>query len=630
MEKNKRKVSSRDSASRATASDTPYELGLEQNRFKLTKLDYILAPLVALLTAVWTFRYFGTAINWDDLLYMDLALRTVPDAHVMNRYGHIYFLKFFLFLTGDSIISGKLWWCFVYLGTGVLVYWCGKLLAPKRGWFVGIVAAAFFYIQSLFAKEFGSPLADFTIMFMVMLGVFVYLAFPVHNQKHRFWILMVLGFIFFWAMKSKETAVCMAVLFLGLGEDAPGVRSFKRFAKDIGWVFVGGLSGCLILMVLDLVFMGDILFSVQWTDIKEVVRSNAFNPPPDELRPLTRNREVMSWYAGIAKKPLLVTLFVPFILYLLVGFKSIVREYNFKEKMVWLIPLGLLLFLTYARGRFWVLDRYYAPAIPLVCVWAAQFFWFDVSESLWPKKDGQAIPGWLVAAGLFFLAFLLVCLFMSFVPRLADYYNFMRYDALRIYFRTNENVFYAVGIVPSVVSVILAMGTLFKRRGLGVMFVSFLCLFLVIYQPIIGNYDRMKASAQKSIGRFEPYKVFGDEIKFNDKMKILVSETVHRSSWMLGNNLSRQRWIFNIFFNQKLSDNNFIYATLAEGEKKDIFKDIRQTVLNGGYDYGFVTEWDINGMTAEQLKQLRSDYVIRKKVFERYNRPIQIIFLKKK
>ncbi|MHC4602253.1 MAG: hypothetical protein ACYS6W_02860 [Planctomycetota bacterium] len=618
MRKNRRRVSDKSPVRRVRGSAARDELALGQDRFKLTKLDYILAPLIGLFASLFTFPHVGTAINWDDLLYMNMSMNTAYETwqpYVVNRYGHIYLLKFFFFITGDCITAGRVYWCFMFFFTGVLVYWCSRILAGKKGCLVGIIAAVLFLVQPLFVvREWGCVLADFSAMLWVMLGAFVYLAFPVNTQQHRRWILMALGFIFFWGMKSKETSICMVVLFLGLGEDETGAHSIGRFFRDIVWVCLGGLAGCVILVILDGVFLGDAFFSIRLSRWKELLSSSLVRPP-DDLSYLARTREVMSWYAGIAKERWLVVLFGPFVLYLLIGWKSVSREFKLREKMVWLVPIVLLLFLTYIRSTFWVLPRYFSPAIPLICVWGAQFFWFDVSGAVSIGKNHQTIPKMLVAAGLIILAFLVVYVLMSFMPEVSGYYKFMRYDILKARFKTSENVFYAVGIVPLVVTILLVLGTFFKKRGLTVLFISFTCLFLLVWHPFRSNFSGMKATVERSKWRFLPYEVFKDEFQFDKDIKVLVSKDVFERSWMLGNYAFRHCWMFNIFFNQKYTDDNFIHGT-------------QEDILKGGYTYGFITAWEWEEIGKKHnVDHLKKNYTMR---LENVGGRIPIILLKRR
>jgi len=409
---------------------------------------------------------------------------------------------------------------------------------------------------------------------------------------------MALGLIFFWAMKSKETSICMIVLFLGLGREESGVFSIRRFARDIGWACLGGLAGCAMLMILEGAFLGDAFYSIRPSTFVGSV-DHYVNRPPDTLSRLAKTREVMSWYVGMGKHEWLVALFAPFVLYLMIGWKSVSRQFNLREKMVWLIPLFLMMFLTYARSVFWVLPRYFSPAIPLVCVWAAQFFWFDVSGTVSAGKTNRAIPRVVAAAGLILSAFLVVYVLMSFMPGVSAYYKFMRWDVLRVRFKTSENIFYALGIVPLVVTILLVAGTFFRKRGLTVLFISFTCLFLLVWQPLRFDFSEngMEATAQKSEWRFLPYKVFKDQFQFDKDIKVLISEDVHNRSWMLGNRDYRQCWMFNIFFNQKYTDEHFIQGTWED-------------ILKGDYTYGIMTWREWEGIRKKHnVEHLLRDYV---------------------
>ena len=74
MAKNKKTSGKSSPVHKATISNPGADAILEQERFRLTLFDYIVAPAIALFAAVWVFRYIGTTINWDDLLYMNMNI----------------------------------------------------------------------------------------------------------------------------------------------------------------------------------------------------------------------------------------------------------------------------------------------------------------------------------------------------------------------------------------------------------------------------------------------------------------------------------------------------------------------------------------------------------------------------
>lgn len=593
MNKNKSGGSGNNSRQKSPSSALQANNALEQERFRLTWLDYIIAGVVALGAGLWVFRYVGTSVNWDDLFYMNLSQYTTPQAWVLNRYGHIYLQKLFFWFAGDSILGGRVYWCFLFFGTCVLVYWCARMLAGKGGYIIGIIATLLFAAQPLFTRYVGCTLADFTVMFMIMLGTFVYLAFLDNKGKHRHLVIAILGFIFFWTMKSKETGLCMAVLFFGLGGDTTGHWHIRRFVKDMGWICVGIFAGHVLLMVLDLAFMGDILFSVRPSNVRELFAHN--------LKEFKTSWPIMTWYTYLSLQPLLA----PALLYLLIGCKRNQMGFSRDKMILWLIPLGMLFLIQVIavfRGHYHVDSRYFAAAIPGICVWAAQFFRFRLSGSLSFKKNRYSIARAPVALMLIVVAFIIVCVFM---PKTADIAQSTRVKT--------SGQFYTNVIMPLSTTVLLIVASISRKRGLGALFLSSLCLLFILYSPLESNLTSLKQRtvAQKSEWRFEPYRVFADQLSFDKDVKILVSKDVHKRSWMLGRDVRSHCWMFNVFFNQESDYEQFIDGTWED-------------ILKGDYTYAILTWRDWKGIGEKHsIENLKKDYTAK------IDKRTQLILLKK-
>ncbi|MHC3130103.1 MAG: hypothetical protein IBV52_08535 [Candidatus Bathyarchaeota archaeon] len=604
---------------KAVSSVFQAEPVLKQDQFKLTRFDYIAAPLLAFGVGLWVFSHIWTAINWDDLLYMSLSQHTVPQAWILNRYGHIYLQKFFFWIAGDAINGGRVFWCFLFSGTCVLTYWCARILAGKKGYIIGVIAVLFLGMQHVFGKDPGCSLPDFTIMFLVVLATFVYLAFLNRRSKYRHLLIVLLGLIFFWAVKSKESGICLAVLFFGLGEDETGVRNIKLFVKDIGWVLVGMLAGCALLMLLDLSFMGDALFSIRPSNIKMMLGGNIHSPSARA----NVERISMSWYTFLTTRPI----FVPFLLYLLVGRRSPIRDFSIREKMPWLFPLVLIVFIWWVRCAFYIIPRYFTPAIPIVSIWAAQFFRFELRGAPLSWKGGPRIPR--LAAGIFLVlvSFIIGLMFLPKIPGLVEYYKLdgpvMGFHNLKYNKLDSEQVFYILVIIPLVVTVLLIVGTMSKKRGLAALFFSSVCLFVLVFPALGHNITLLKQRtvAQKSEWRFEPYRVFEDELQFEKGARILVSKEMHTRSWMLGRNAKAHCHMFNIFYNQ-----NFDYEQFVDGSWEDILK--------GDYAYAFLTVLDWKGISEKHnVAHLLRDYELKtdeRAVYRTRSGPMQLILLKRR
>jgi len=593
MKKNKRKLSGKGLAQKPTVSEADAVPELEQGRFKLTWPDYFAAPVIAVLAAVWAFSYLGTSIEWDDLFYMNVSQYTTKQAWVLNRYGHIYLQKFFFWLAGDALTGTKVYWSFLFFSTCVLVYWCARFLAGKGGWLIGILAVLLLSSHELFVYYAGCTFSDFTVMFLVTLATFIYLYIGLRTKSHRNAVLIILGFIFFWATKSKESGICLIVLLIGIlmrPESGSGARHFWR---DIGWICIGALGGFIILMILDAIFLKDPIFSIRPSNIKELLK---FNYRGAYHRNVDRS---MSWYTYISTKPFFACL----LLYFLTGCGVSKRKFSTREKIAWILPIILVMFISYVRGCFHVIWRYFTPAIPGMCIWAAQFFKFDVGGYLAGKKGNHGIPRRAIAFALVLAAFIIVYSSTSYVDRLVNFFQLK-----------GPNIFYTVAILPISATILVIVGGLSKKRGLIALFVSFVCLFFIIYHPLKTNLSflKKKVAAQKSEWRYEPYRIFADELRFDKDVKILVSKDIHKRSGMLGREVRAHCWTFNVFFNQKFSYDQFI-----DGGWEDILK--------GNYTYAFLTWRDWEGIRKEHnVEHLLKDYI------SKADKTTQILLLKRR
>ncbi len=566
------------------------ELRQTSERVKLTVAEWILAPVLSAVAAVWAFPYIGTAIGWDDLYYMDVSQHTTPQATILNRYVHIYIQKFFFWLAGNPMTGTRIYWCVQFFVTLTLVYWCARLLAGKKGWLIGLVGAAIFCSQSYFGKYSvgiysGCTDADLTVMMFLTAGIFVLLAFRPDISGHRHIIIMVLGLLFFAAMKSKETAICMAVLFLALGKDAAGVRNFNRFVKDTGWVFAGMAAGSVILMIFDGIILGDFLFSVRPANIHQLF---AFNFGQNQ--PITST----SWLAHLMQQPMAAA----FLFYLFVGskFNHHGSEQNMADRTklyIWSIPLLLLIFIIYTTmmQRLWpVVARYFAPAIPVICIFAAQFFRFDISGALSLGKSGVNIPKMPAAIIIVAAAFVIAC---SFTQKMGEIAVNLKIE--------NPHEFYVNYILPAAIAAVLIAAAVTRKRGLIALFICWLGLFMIICLPLTENIMMLKQRvvAQQSKMRYLPYSVFKDDIKIEKTMRILVSKSFYAQYKMLGRNYIPHCWMFNVFFNQKLDQSQFIDGTADD-------------ILKGGYDYGFVTQSDWQTINKKpEFETLMRNYTFR-------------------
>ena len=556
----------------------------------LGKSELIAIPMLGLALGVWLFHYVGTSVEWDDLMYMNFSQCTTPQAWVLNRYGHIYLQKLFMFLVGDALSGAKAYWCFLVMSTLVLIYFCARMITGKRGYLAGIIAISLFCTEQLVFYYAGCTLVDFALMFFVMLGSFIYLVFLTEQNRRREIYLVIFGLIFFWAVKTKEPGICLAIFFLALGEDSSGVKRIRQFCIDMSWVFLGMLCGCLMLMSLDFIFMGDGLFSVRPSSISGLLNFN--------VREISKDQRAMSLYAYIATKPL----FYIFLLYVLAGFGAARDKSPLSKKLLWALPLLLLFFVTYIRGRWHIIARYFLAATPLLCVWAGQFFDFKIFKMAAEQKRLD-VKKTVLNIGSVILAFVIACLVMSQVPSFVEKFKMQ-----------NPDVVYSVVILVLAVFIVLFTTGLLNKTSRWSLFLSFLSLFLFLCYPLGNNFNNLseRVTAKRSQWRYEPYRIFGDQLSFGEDVKVLVTNDVHVRSWFLGRERQSQCWMFNLYFNQKFNYDQFIHSRNLED------------VLKADYTYAFLTWRDWNSVREKfNIEELVDKYEIKS------NQSSRLVLLKK-
>ncbi|NJN98120.1 MAG: hypothetical protein HC875_30570 [Anaerolineales bacterium] len=214
--------------------------------------------------------------------------------------------------------------------TSFLVYVNAKLLTQQSNSLNGFTALLLFLSQPLVFSYVGATYADLTVMMMVTLGVAIYLI-AYRSTRYRAWLLLSLGVVLFMALKSKETSICLGILLLGLGF-VDGKFNSSQFFKDIGFVAAGIAVSIVIFMVLNHFILGEMWFGWRPSDFTTLL---SFNLRTNYARPES------SWYDYV----LTTSLLAPFFLYL-VNFARSVDNSPFSIKVIWLLPLVIILFLS--------------------------------------------------------------------------------------------------------------------------------------------------------------------------------------------------------------------------------------------------------------------------------------------
>lgn len=287
----------------------------------------------------------------------------------------------------------------------------------------------------------------------------------------------------------------------------------------------------------------------------------------------------------------------------------------------------LLVFLTFVCRGWYIVPRYFSPVIPILCIWAAQFFWFEFSGLPVHWRKYRNIPRSVVAFILVLAAFVIVCILIPKIPAMVEYYKLnepiVGFPNLKYQRLSGQQVFYMLVIIPSAFTGLLIVAAMSKKRGLVALFFSALCLFALALPPLASNISSLnrRLMAKKSEWRFEPCRVFADELRFDKDTKILVSKDVHERSWMLGRDAKANCHMLNIFFNGSLDYDQVVYGGADD-------------ILKGDYTYAFLTARDWKDISEKHnVEHLLRDYELktdRTAVYSTRSGPMRLILLKKR
>lgn len=524
----------------------------------LTLLELLLLIAGGFL-AVWLLleKAYFNARNWDVLLYLHTAMHPSQEAWILNRYIHIYIQRLFIYLADEPFQAAKLFWAFQVVVSGGLVYINAKLLSSKNTILNGLLAVLFFFSNRILYIYNGTPGVDFSVMLWVSVAITIYVIY-LKSKKRSYFLLVLLGMVQFFALKSKETGIIIFVLLLGtLFVDE---FSWKDSFKKIGYIFVGGISGVVVLMVLDGLILGDSLFALRPESWKTLV--NFTTSPKLEFRP------DYNWYRYIFESMMVV----PFIFILLgIKEKAFRERFALAERFIWLLPLALvaLLSLLIIRGSFYPSARYLLSFIPVVSILGAQYFQITENQN-WRF---YAIS---VALGLGIVLVLQTVIYPYAV-------------SLPMYWQ--PHTFHRIVIVSLALTAIFAL--IFFEEYLPIrgafLYLPFVLIILVF--PVLNIGYEIDFAADRARFVISPFAVFAEHLTFTETTDFYFSENLTDETSTLCRSDSSCRFMLNTYFNQQISLSAVTYSD-----------DLRH-LLEHQQTYAFITlnDWQSLGWDDDLL-----------------------------
>ncbi len=512
-------------------------------------------------------KFAGGPVNSDNLFYMDAGLNGLKSYHTLFYYFHIYFQRFFMEIASSPLAGAKLFWSFLISLTTLLIYLITRILTKQNSWINALLAVAIFFSASFLSKYSGRTENDLTAMMIITLIFFFYLL-AFQTEFSNLWIIGLLGFLFFLAFKSKETAILCSYIILGFGFSNSGNFNFQKILRKIPFLLLGFLLGGLFFVLLNTIIVKDPFWGIRISDI-----SGYFVGIDSHVR-----------WGDISKNyfsnEILITLLIPFILYIVSGIQNSNKKIPASLKLFWFYPLILVIFFTllmiFSSGyKILVSDRLFFPAIPILCVLGSQVIQFDMVKTF---RDWRYI-------GLILIIGILISISIHYIITITIPITKYKYNEVV------QNI-----IQPLFLSFLLI--SLFWKKPIKIkqLSVPVICLIVLLFHPTVLNFKTFfidRSNSQRANQIFYPFSAFSNQIKYSPNMKFYISSSINNEQQMLLKRADEVSSIFNIYFSEDSTVENFINPIIYNIKKGELFfLDPLESLPAMNYGYALISAND--------------------------------------
>ena len=512
-------------------------------------------------------KFAGGPVNSDNLFYMDAGLNGIKSFHTLSYYFHIYFQRFFMEIASSPLAGAKLFWAFLISLTSLLIYLITRILTKQNSWINALLAVAIFFSASFLSKYSGRTENDLTAMMIITLIFFFYLV-AYQTEFSNQWLIGLLGFLIFLAFKSKESAILCSYIVLGFGFSNSGNFNFQKILRKIPFLLLGFLLGGLFFILLNTIIVKDPFWGIRISDF-----SGYFAGIDSHVR-----------WGDISKNyfnnEILITLLIPFILYIISGIQNNNKKFPASLKLFWFYPLILVIFFTllmiFSSGyKILVSDRLFFPAIPILCVLGSQVIQFEMVKTFrdWRYIGLIFIIGFLISISIYYIVIFTIPI--------------TKYK----YTEVTQNI-----IQPLFLSFFLI--SLFWKKPIKIqqLTVPVICLIVLLFHPTLLNFQSFfvdRPNSQRANQIFYPFSAFSDQIIYFPNMKFYISSNINKEQQMLLKRADEVSSIFNIYFSEDSSVENFINPIIYNIKKGELFYlDPLESLPAMNYDYALITSND--------------------------------------
>jgi hypothetical protein len=556
----------------------------EKKFLRISVFEWLTIAIVFSLIFILLVKVAGGPTTSDEFFYMNLSINGIKSYLVLNYYFHIYLQRLFLLLAPSALAGAKYFWTFLITTSSFLIYLCARWLGKGKSIFNAILSVFIFFSISAFAQFSGTPKVDFTSLWVVAIIITVLIFYHEFNINKRI-VLIILGFLFFLALKSKETTLISGVVLLGFGFDTNLKFTLREMLKSLLSVLIGFVLGGLFFILLNWLCVKDPLFGIRPQDyltyFNMTVGSNQF---------LLLNQ---NWISDFVIK----IIPIPFLLYVWGGFNRLQKKEDTLYLLIWLYPLFLLIFLVIVMlltSGYNVVPRNFFPALPIISIFASQVFTIEDSKSLRSVKWGFIFAG---------VGFVVAIVFQQFIQRISPITNWTFLDF-------SQNIIMPIVIVSFLMLLLFTRSNIKKALSLGVVLIS-----LGLSSNLIENIKSIvidRPVAYRVSLMFYPLSAFKKQIHFSPVTIFYFSPTLPAHLQMLARDKDEVFSMFNIYFKVNSKMANFIFPAQYNNDTGDymITIDPITSISEMKYDEAIIADEDWQRLKAiqESFKNIESHY----------------------
>ncbi|MCK4659643.1 MAG: glycosyltransferase family 39 protein [Phycisphaerae bacterium] len=242
---------------RKTGTTSPLALdGRQWGAYDTMAILALVVFSVVWLALAMTVFFVGPA-EWDDNQYCDIAAAPRANAHVPNRYAHIWTLRVFYLLMESRQSAAALYSALTVVGLMWVAYFVGRRISGPA---CGLIAALLMPFYPVLLKYLTVPYSDEPMALWSGVALLcALLAAETSSSRTRWITVLASGMCCLLSVKCKETGMAILPVVLLVLWRCDGK------AKVLGQLVGGILLGWACLVVVDWIFMGDMWFSCRWS-----------------------------------------------------------------------------------------------------------------------------------------------------------------------------------------------------------------------------------------------------------------------------------------------------------------------------------------------------------------------------